>query len=205
MSRFPELAAEEAARAEAEEPDEDEAAEEEEAEPESPPEPPAEPTQAPEALLRKFESENARHEKALGKIMGEDFEAFEPCAACGAIGFAIPQPPPDFKVHALTFECQECDGLGQLVSGSKVEAFALLTCPTCQGKGYREKAPVQSAQAPTMPLDPARYPPPVPTNGPTQAATFAHDPAVAQAIELLKARGAQVIPPWVPEPTGYGS
>lgn len=37
---------------------------------------------------------------------------------------------PDFR------ECNRCDGLGQIRTGSKVPQWKMLTCQTCSGRGY---------------------------------------------------------------------
>lgn len=154
MSKVTEMAEAEAARAEAEpEPEPDEPSEPEpggpEPEPEFEPEAKAKPSM--EAALKAFEKENTRHEVALRKIMGDDFESFVLCAGCEGIGYrAIEAMPfaPDLE------RCARCKGHGSELTGSIAPGKEVRECIDCQGQGFRvivqqpEFSPVPSAPVP---------------------------------------------------------
>src|SRR5438876_5865227 len=86
--------------------DENEPVEGDEGEPEpepvEEPEPEPEPAEEPQARSRRpqsekrqqaaFEREHKRHEGKLRELIGDDFNALEPCAHCFALGFAPPEP-----------------------------------------------------------------------------------------------------------------
>lgn len=111
---------------------------------------PAEPeARAPSAAeLKRFEAENTRHERRLAEIMGDDFAAFEPCPACGGVGFT-PRPPEEALnlVKATgVIECPTCSGAGGnpcpacagkggLEFPTKVEGQRFQSCPSCGGTG----------------------------------------------------------------------
>src|SRR6266850_1416107 len=112
MSKVTDLVDEEVARAEAE-PDEDEGAESEEVEGqegerEAPPAPEAKGEPTPDDI-KAFQSEHARHEKALVKIMGDDFGMLVVCDECGGMGF---RPPYSFKANEKYKACDTCAGMG---------------------------------------------------------------------------------------------
>src|SRR6267142_3070248 len=99
MSEVKRLADAEADKVEAEA-DEDEGAESEEVEgqegaQEAPPAPEAKGEPTPDDI-KAFQSEHARHEKALVKIMGDDFMMLTVCDECGGMGF---RPPAQLKTH----------------------------------------------------------------------------------------------------------
>jgi hypothetical protein len=157
MSKATELAIAEAERAESEpepEPTPDEPT------PDEPPAPePAADDEDPEftAKLEQMDREARRHTKAVGKIMGDDFEAFVPCPTCssGVQGFApmsalgIPAAPTagDLKPASDTETCPECDGWGDVLTGAKVERGRIKPCSRCTGTGY-----IVNTSAPTVPL-----------------------------------------------------
>jgi hypothetical protein len=176
------------------EPGEPEPAEPEPAEPEpgepEPEEPePEEPqARAPTAKeLRAFETENTRHEKRLGEIMGDDFAHFEACATCGGVGFtprapeellAFVQAPGVAECPACEGEggtpCPTCAGKGGLEYPTKVEGQRFQSCPgcggsgklvcvECAGNGWRREEPHPAAlpaiAAPTQPNGGYRPPP----------------------------------------------
>jgi DnaJ-class molecular chaperone len=149
MSEVTKLAEAEAARAEAE-PDEDETQEAEEVEgAEGEQEAPAEPAPShdpTEADMKAFQSEHARHERALVKIMGDDFEMLDVCEQCGGMGYA---PPEQVKTHENYKACDVCNGFGQVATGSKNPSFATQDCPRCGGRGFltRRVAPQRPAEA----------------------------------------------------------
>ncbi len=164
MVTLTELVEEEAARAEAEEPDEEEA-EAEEPEPEPEAEEPEEPEE-PEALaaigeeeIRKAEKAREAQRKRLAVILGEGYVAHE-CIFCSGLGFT-PEPPPVGTTltvvegeDGLAFEaqppapvvpllsapdkemCPECDGYGEVLSGSKAPHAAITGCSKCSGAGW---------------------------------------------------------------------
>lgn len=63
-----------------------------------------------------------------------------------------------------TRTCETCNGYGQTLTGSRVEAFATRQCPTCQGLGYVEILPEPPPPPPPAPPEagPAPWPEPPP-------------------------------------------
>src|SRR6266550_9198923 len=106
MSEVKRLADAEAAKAEAVSPDE-EAAESEEVEgqegaQEAPPEPAPQGEPTPDDI-KAFQAEHARHEKALVKIMGDDFGMLVVCDGCGGMGY---RPPDQLKTNEKYKMCE---------------------------------------------------------------------------------------------------
>ena len=178
-SKIVEMVEEEAARAEAEEPEEEEgagelpelptvpddagAAEEEEqaAEEEEPAEPEEQEARSSTAALAEFEAEVVRHAEELERITGDDWQAFQPCPHCNAIGFSpLPiEEPRELVVDASVIRCPDCDGWGKKATPSRVEDVKEQTCLTCSGRGI-VNAPIQPAYTPPPP---APFPtPPLP-------------------------------------------
>lgn len=188
MATITELVEQEAARAEAEEPDEEEEEAEGEPEPEPEAEEPEEGAE-PEALAQIGEAEIRRAEKAreaqqrkLAGILGEEYVAHE-CLFCSGLGFT-PEPPPLGTVltvvqgeEGLAFEaqppqtsapllqapdkamCPECDGWGEVFSGSKAAHGAITPCSKCSGNGWVQVPRVETAPAPIPPGIPGGAPP----------------------------------------------
>ncbi len=179
MATLTQLVEEEAARAEAEEPEEEEA-EAEEPEPEPEPEEPEE-AEEPEALavigeeeIRKAEKAREAQRKRLAGILGETYVAHE-CIFCSGLGFT-PEPPPVGTTltvvegeDGLAFEaqppappvpllpapdkemCPECDGYGEVLSGSKAPHGAITVCSKCSGNGWVIVPRAEPVGALTMP------------------------------------------------------
>jgi Zn ribbon nucleic-acid-binding protein len=165
MSTIAERIEAEAAAAEAEfpEPDEELAeAEEHEAEPEPEPDPEPEPPSSVTTdsdLDKRLTSEASRHEKALAKAYGDQWDARIMCPLCEAEGFLLPwqentMPPeqyeavkilagdtgtPDYVPNPNWYACPTCNGYGDILTGSKRQGAELDQCPDCGGKGYRRK------------------------------------------------------------------
>jgi hypothetical protein len=139
VSKVTELAQDEAARAEAESP-----------EPEPTPEtetPAAEPAEEPgegegeqpgseDDEIKAFKAEYRRHENALRKIMGEDFEVLEQCNACAGMGYA---PPVEIQAHHAYRACDTCNGFGVVRTGARNPEHEVTSCPRCGGLGFLTK------------------------------------------------------------------
>lgn len=94
--------------------------------------------------------------RKMGDILGDDAQLFEECEVCSfsnTPGWRPKGPyPPEVIEAVLTVlgqrsssefltdqhsrTCRECDGLGQVASGSRVAGWELLTCHNCGGKGW---------------------------------------------------------------------
>jgi hypothetical protein len=100
--------------------------------------PPSAPDPQPsiEAQLKAFEKENVRHETALKKLMGDDFEAFEPCPACATVGF---RPTVEIQYDPDLEQCSFCKGHGILLTHAVREDRLVRECNDCQGNGYRTR------------------------------------------------------------------
>jgi hypothetical protein len=94
--------------------------------------------------------------RKVATILGDDWLGLIPCPLCADHypGLLSPAPPtpetvaavrpliglPDFSNyrqdgHARV--CDACDGLGKTLTGSRVPAFATITCNECSGTGFR--------------------------------------------------------------------
>lgn len=124
---------------------------------------------------RELEREAKRHRDALDRIMGELALGLEPCPLCeeATAGFRYNVPPDeqqlaavkvaigerpdlDFKAAEDRSKCEKCDGLGQVLTGSRVDQFILGPCRQCNGWGYLD------AQGNAAAPDPPANMPPVP-------------------------------------------
>ncbi len=180
-----EVAEREAQEAEAEYPEGEDAeeAEQEEATPEPEPEP--EPAPEPmsekefEAMARKMDAESQRHEKRVRELLGEQWTDWKECPLCPVPGYvpaaAAPEfdpmqrmavlaamgdeAEPDYRSNPNFEACPDCNGYGDVLTGSKRQTNRLQGCPRCAGLGYLDvripgqgvvtPQPVQAAPAPT--------------------------------------------------------
>lgn len=157
MSRVTELAAAEAAAAEAQSPDEEEeeqAGEEEQPAEPGEPEQPAEPEQDSQAIAKQLDREATRHERAVAKIVGAELP-LEPCPMCESLGYMPPgsEVPP---AADWTRTCPACAGHGVRLTGSRVPSALTVECRACGGRGFQERTePPQPVAAPA-PAEPAQ-------------------------------------------------
>lgn len=167
--------------------DDEEGEEEAEAEPEAAGPPPIGPDE-----IRKAERAINAQRKRLGEILGADAVAHD-CILCSGMGFLPGLPPIGTKLVVAEDEtgigvvaeepldaqgyrtaadkavCDECDGLGQVVTGSKVPHAILAGCSKCAGNGWVTVARDAGVNAyvppapalPTLPpgMEPANMPP----------------------------------------------
>lgn len=190
MSRVTELAEEEAAAAEAEnpdaepvepldppEPDEDEAAEDAET--------PSEPSSLTnvENIDKALDAEQKRHAKALAELFGDQWDDFAMCPLCQVDGYAVPYGPgevspeqreailtvmgegggPKFASHPSEVRCPECDGWGEMLNGSRRAEQATSACQKCMGTGHLDRSQLAAAApAPAPPVYPWTEPEPAP-------------------------------------------
>ncbi len=185
--KYPEMVEAEAQRAEAEEGDEPEA------EPTTGPEPeeeeegeegPGGPT--PEQL-KALDKENRRHEQALERIVGRDWQWFVPCNVCDTMGFrAVPpaiesplRPDPKFK------RCPDCGGHGMFQTDSLNPERATRRCDTCGGDGIVMNEYI----TPAVPTTAAATVP---------ATRMIQDPATGQWVQVYDPAANGVSAPAVP-------
>lgn len=183
MATVKELADDEAARVEAEQPEEPEQGEDEPEQDEEQPEP--EPEEDPGSELaaqlhdKALTREHTRHENALAKLYGDAWVGYTMCPLCIGEGFMLPynagevvqeqweaimalsgRAPADDFIQDSEFErCDHCDGHGQTITGAALDATPIKMCGRCNGLGYRQKAP----QLPTI-IYPAPAAAPAPPN-----------------------------------------
>lgn len=75
------------------------------------------------------------------------------CTSCGA-HFALTHdieyfaPPPTDRYQT----CAECEGFGQVATGSRLADHATRQCPTCQGQGYVDSGTQGAAPPPSAPV-----------------------------------------------------
>lgn len=120
-------------------------------EPEQEPEQePAEARAPSDAELRAFERENTRHEKALAKLIGDDWQAFGPCEHCGGVGFTPGglDYAPELAAMPGVIECPGCKGYGRLTTPSRVPGQETQVCVDCAGMGWKHEAARSAEPAP---------------------------------------------------------
>ena len=165
------------------EPEDDEA----EAEPEPEPEAHALPPIGPDEIAKAERATQAQRRK-LGAILGDAYVAHE-CLLCSALGFLpeLPpvgttfivadsegglglevQPPPvDIPLQAAPDKamCDECDGYGEVLTGSRAPHGMVAPCSKCAGNGWvmvARSTPLAAAMDGSVPVPPAS-PPAAPT------------------------------------------
>lgn len=191
----------------------------EETEPETEPEVEARIPSSETVMLerdKKLNSEATRHENALKKVYGDDFEHRAFCPLCIGEGFLEPIPPggqPDEiweAVKALSgrmeggeyehpeelMMCARCNGWGNVSTSAKNEHTAVIPCSACESRGYFDtNNPAHRAK---LGIAPEPIAPPV------NLFPVYHDSVTTTAVE------APLLPPsgWVesgsPGADGYG-
>ena len=111
-----------------------------------------------EKRYKKLDSEAKRHTSAVSKILEEDALELVECPLCEPelLGFLRMESldHPRDEIHAAMINvlkkpaqveykpaphshtCESCDGLGQVLSGSRVAGKERIACPTCNGNGH---------------------------------------------------------------------
>jgi hypothetical protein len=134
---------------------------------------PAEPVEQDFAKVQRgIERAAATYEKALQRVMGEDFAMLLPSPLDDIPGYVFPFQPGteqgEFKrlavatyfgegevqypEHPNEVRCETCDGWGELRNGSRRENHALSPCPACMATGHKPK--VEATPAETWKLPP---------------------------------------------------
>lgn len=84
------------------------------------------------------------------EVLGED-APIRPCTYCHGMGFN----PIELKQDTMSHVCEACDGLGEVVTGSKVPDNEARICPKCNGSGYIAELPeikIGQPLAPDVPV-----------------------------------------------------
>lgn len=108
-----------------------------------------------EKATKKLEAEATRHANRISEIMGEAAQALLPCELCAPItpGFRFPVPVmgdalervriaiglPDLSNYREAKDartCDDCDGLGKVLTGSHVPTRDVKDCSRCKGAGW---------------------------------------------------------------------
>jgi hypothetical protein len=113
------------------------------------------------ALDKALTAEDTRHQKALGKALGDTWPEHVRCSLCDGVGFLSPElaagltteqwdklletavslvtmplvPDPNYE------RCTNCDGWGKTISGSQNAEHYTKLCDVCSGNGYNQRAP----------------------------------------------------------------
>lgn len=118
---------------------------------------PATPEQL-EAQRNKLARSATTWRNRVSDVLGEDAQFLVACPLCepDIPGFMFPadiQQPyndtharlldvlreperPEYRESTTTRRCEPCDGLGKVVTGSRVPGQELLLCPSCRGTGF---------------------------------------------------------------------
>lgn len=77
------------------------------------------------------------YERKVRKIVGPE-APLEVCATCEGLGFDLTGGPTgeELRTHADYIGCDDCAGLGVVLTGSKVAGSEVATCPGCGGRGF---------------------------------------------------------------------
>lgn len=162
-----------------------------------------------EKVYAQLDKETARHAKRVAEIMGDEAVALDLCPLCepsipgfvfaGATGeprsqlhgallavLANPQAA-EYREAKHRQRCDDCDGWGVVVSGSRVGAQETVPCARCNNLGHVATAP---GDGPVY-LPPAQT---AETNGGTHepAAAALHEPP---EVAALRAQGYFVVAP----------
>jgi hypothetical protein len=152
--RIREAVAREAAEGEAEPGEEEQAEEEPKPEPEPEPEEPQAEAEGEEPQPTPIGAENSEQVAELEKAQAAYFKRVEKtlspqplpplCPACQGTGldFSGGAGEPEYKPSPDRERCEDCGGLGKVLSGSLVLNEEVLPCPGCQGTGHRVKLAV---------------------------------------------------------------
>jgi hypothetical protein len=120
-----------------------------------------------DADLKRLERENTRHERELGKIIGEAFAGFEACEPCGGVGF-VPKGHAsglELQQDTHTERCSTCAGYGATLTGAREPGQHMRPCVDCSGLGWRTLTEHPGAQpfpngVPATASQPQQPPPP---------------------------------------------
>jgi hypothetical protein len=110
-----------------------------------------------EKQYRALEKEQTRHAGAITRIMGDEAPELVACPFCepelgGYLRMESLEHPRDEMHEAMiavlkkpaqvsyreaphSVQCHDCDGLGKVLSGSRVPGNETIACPTCSGAG----------------------------------------------------------------------
>lgn len=123
------------------------------------PQPPALTEKDIERMMGKLEKEATAHSNRISAILGEEANDLVRCAMCSPVtpGFYFPQYLDD-EVRAAVTEalglgqdaalqaddearmCERCQGLGETLTGSKVQGSTTRPCGACKAKGWTSQA-----------------------------------------------------------------
>jgi len=129
-----------------------------------------------EKRLTALGKEATRHSNRVSEIMGEDAQVLTVCPLCPPVtpGFVFPgdvEPdvrdrvlellgmgaPHDYATDPEAETCDVCHGLGQLVTGSRVQGQETRPCAKCTAKGWTNESERQMWQTRTA-MPPATPP-----------------------------------------------
>lgn len=104
---------------------------------------------------KKLDRATDSYSKKVVEILGPDLSGFETCPLCEPFypGLRLPVPlvaeqlaqlrvliglpaRENFTQDRFSTTCQDCGGLGKVLTGSHVEQYATVTCLACKGKGW---------------------------------------------------------------------
>lgn len=160
----------------------------------------------------RLDNEDQRHRDRISAIMGDDATSLIMCPMCQHVTHGFLFPPnlmplphenvalirgllgmPDlttYKDAQTTAACPSCDGLGRILSGSKVPGFEVIDCGKCAGKGWVGQLEMPQRNGETAPVTgPTTYTPEALT-------AMEEDPT----IRSLRERGFMVVPPLNTQP-----
>lgn len=151
-----------------------------------------------DAKRKKLDQLAAHVAKRYGDILGDDLDGFTICPLCApwfpgirlevmpdyetvaAVKVAIGEDPdPPLTNDHYSKVCEDCGGLGKVLTGSRVMGQTTAQCIPCKGRGWLAIGP-EREQGNILPAAP---PAPLPANG--APAVLDTDPPEAAALKAL--------------------
>lgn len=164
-----------------------------------------------EQTFERLDKETARHVKRVAELVGEGMFAYlRPCPLChpAAPGFIWPGPigdevkqavrltigdrePEDWQADTFARRCDDCHGLGEVLTGSRVRGKETLPCIPCGGNGWIAIGPERTGRPATTlrAIESPDEPPPAvaaPIDEPPEAAALR-----AQGYVVIRTGGGE--------------
>lgn len=195
-------------------PDDEEDGDEEEAEA-APEEAPEDPSSFEQMRIQDAYTKRARAylAKNMGEVFGDAATEYVECPFCNYFStpgwlhlepcpapllgtvyeYANMHAPDEYLKDNYSSTCNECNGLGEVDSGSKVSGQAHLSCINCKGMGWTPNGPQRLGPGMITPNGLTQASPPPATDATGELSVNQADPP---EVATLKERGYTVIAPF---------
>jgi excinuclease UvrABC ATPase subunit len=105
-----------------------------------------------DALIKKAEKAQTNYAKRIRDIFGDNAPQYD-CPACNGLGLVwnVDEPQPELVHPDNLVACENCNGHGRVLTGSKVPENATTVCGRCNGTGFRVETPQPENVTPIVP------------------------------------------------------